>query len=313
MFYYKLYPSGLDLDQFRKILTDNNGTESLSDSKTDFVWVETNIEGMYDKTMYGIKCYCKTILNPVKRKITDKNDLYFNLKKPNYMAQQYSLSELQKNKPYIFKPVGREGSSGNDVKVLESDFEEYVEYLKKKHEKYVICEYINKVDLYNGKKYHIRAYLLIRAKTKTLPFKWNLFKKGKILTAKLPYVERDYENSLIHDTHTKSTDDDIFCDLDDPAFNNICEDVAKLVTDVKPYPESETAFEIFGLDFIKDAGGKIWLLEVNDKIGYNSVLNVKKEVKVFTEKYSNFSKEFFSWVWKEGMRDLFRARELIIN
>jgi hypothetical protein len=227
------------------------------------------------------------------------------------MARHFTVNQCVKNKTYIFKPVGREGSSGNDVKVLTDGFKEYAKYLHSKHGKFVICEYIDKPRLFEGKKFHVRAYLGIRAATSTLPFKWSLFDKGKILTAKLPYTNSDYGNPDIHDTHTKSTSDDIFCTTED--FIAICSDVAALVTNIKPYPESKTGFEIFGLDFMYDESGKVWLLEVNDKIGYNSVLNVKNEKKIFTEKYSNFSREFFTWVWKDLMRELFIEKKSMIT
>jgi hypothetical protein len=312
MFRYRLYPSGLDLVEFRKILNENGGVED--ERNPDFVWVETNIYGMYEKSMYGIKCFCKTILAD-KKSITDKSDLYYNLSRLRsgvpFMAAHVDLKDCKPGTPYIFKPVGREGSSGNDIKVLTSGFEEYAKYLHNKHGKYVICDYIADVDLFKGKKYHMRMYLSIRAKTNTLPFKWSLFNIGKILTARLPYQKSDFGNSDIHDTHTKSTDDDYFCEVD-PQMLDICADIAELVAGIKPYPESKTAFEVFGLDFMRGVDGKIWLLEVNDKIGYNSVLNVKNQKKIFTEKYSNFSRDFFTWVWKENMKELFNERQLVI-
>jgi hypothetical protein len=33
------------------------------------------------------------------------------------------------------------------------------------------------------------------------------------------------------------------------------------------YPESENGYEIFGADFMCDAAGRVYLLEINNKIG----------------------------------------------
>ena len=337
---YYLYGSGLDLSQFEKVLEENNFVRpsGTNDNNFDFVWVETvysNGNYMYDKNMYKMKAYLKSILDDKKKIITDKDLLYKNMPedvRSKHMAHTFNISELKQGEVYIIKPVGRDAQSGKDITVIKyttnqslSQIKNIIDSLLKFHPKVIINRYINNVLLFKNKKFHFRMYLLVRQQTQTLPFHYSLFNKGKILTAKLPYKDEDYSNKFIHDTHTKSTDDDYIFPTDCESLFNceklfeqmhfISSNCANLIRDAKSYPESKYAFEVFGLDFLVDVNNNVYLLELNDKIGYNSVFNVgihNYQNKRFTKKYSEFSYDFFNWVYKQGIKDIFSEREAFI-
>ena len=108
-----------------------------------------------------------------------------------------------------------------------------------------------------------------------------LFPKFRLLTALQPFINGDYRNKKIHDSHVGSTNDDYF--LEDLPLN-----VQKVVRDkvekiynlliskikVQPYPEAKNAYEILGIDVMIDKKLNVYLLEVNQNAG---VTMFKKE------------------------------------
>lgn len=112
---------------------------------------------------------------------------------------------------------------------------------------------------------HFRCYFMISIINNI--FKSYLLETGKILTAKLPYIEGDYLNKDIHDTHVDSTDDDYFFPedlikhksiIDMNEFNKIFEKmriilsiISKIAfTNFETYPNAKNSYAIYGVDFI---------------------------------------------------------------
>lgn len=341
--FYCYNGTGLNHDPFIALLESNNfkNITNLSNvNYVDFMWVE-QVNDRFDKNSYTINTYLKNILNDEKEKLTNKEKLYENLKNHNqeiaklHMAESLTLkpdiiSSLKKNEMYIIKPVGAGACSGKDIIIIKYDnpkqIYDSISYLKR-YKSSIICNYISNVDLFNSKKYHLRMYLLIRAKTKTLPAIWSFHKTGKILTAELPYKMSDFHNKKIHDTHMDSTDDDYFYPDDmkkskseleylNSQMIEICKNCFEIVSEsIKGFDETKTAFEVFGLDFLVDANNKVYLLELNDKVGYESTKNKKFPLvpRIYTDKFTQFSKEFFEWVYKYGIKDIMEEKSKFID
>lgn len=344
---YKFYcyeGMGLDHSSLVKLMNENN-FERITDLNNvdylDFIWVEQIATG-YDKRSFTINCFLKNLMeDDIVKKITRKDALYDNMvnKYPSitemHMAKSMSLfddklqNKLINGNVYIIKPVGVGG--GTDIKVIK--YENYDQIIKiieskfyKLYKNVVICEYIKDVDTYMGRKYHLRMYLLINAEGKTknkknkVPFNWSLCDVGKILTAAEPYKLDDYSNPKIHDTHVKSTPKDFFYprDMELDTFwlkyihlqmEKICKYVSSLIIDVKGFPESENAFQVFGMDFLIGKDFTVYLIEINRKVGYDSVLNTGSSSsdsdKLFTPDYKEFSKIYFNWVYEKGIKCYF--------
>jgi hypothetical protein len=309
-------------------------TKGLWVEYVDFMWVE-QINERFDKNSYKVKAYLKNILNDEKIKLTDKDLLYKSLD-GRFMAKSQTLFDkdgiknpkLIRDNLYIIKPVGDGACSGKDIYIIDViyDLKLIIPKLRSRYKKAIICDYINKVSLHQGKKFHLRMYLLVRMQTKTLPFAWHLHKTGKILTAKLPYKDGDYFNSDIHDTHVKSTSSDMFFPEDyeagDPKliFDQVqlmCDACANVIRNVKGHEETTYAFEVFGLDILVDVNGKAWLLELNDKVGYGGVSGSSNGTHKVPgiengEKFTKFSNEFFEWVYRYGIKEIFDEKALVL-
>ena len=107
---------------------------------------------------------------------------------------------------------------------------------------------------------------------------WNeIFEQfNKILTAKIPYKNGNWDNTDIHDTHLKSTGRDIICPFDFPDYDIYLPKIKDcllhiskfLVGKISIYSQTQKAFEIFGCDVrIKDENNII-VREINDKVEY---------------------------------------------
>lgn len=240
--------------------------------------------------------------------------------------------------PIIFKPVGKGYCSGLGISVLTKfdevagAIEDFKKKSKSKDDSYVISEYIGDIstiittDGEAGRKFHIRAYLMIfphRLPTGEFgSIEWALWDDCKFLTAGKPYKNSDYNDKGIHDTHNKSTPRDMYWSTDAQSIitnpdNNIGESLQQftgnifgqmrnicgaLVDIVKPtlthYPETTDAFEVFGMDFMITRGPdyKVVLIEANDRVGYGEVSNsTDKDQK---QKVATFSYNYYNWLYQ---------------
>ncbi len=198
---------------------------------------------------------------------------------------------------WIFKPVG--GYSGQYIKVF-NEFNQFAKYVKNmihlhrsrfnKNDKidkiglslskdfasWVLQEYIDNTLLINERKFHMRVYLLYynRNNIKT-GYVSNIY---EIALAREPYIQKNYGNSGIHDTHFYEGTMPLYFPRDFPfdedIKNNVMQQVKSICnclikeTNAKCYPDALNCFEVFGVDLMVDTNNNVKLIEVNTKIGY---------------------------------------------
>ena len=183
--------------------------------------------------------------------------------------------------------------------------------LCKKFNNIIISEYIQNPLLYEGRKFHLRMYILINSDTT-----WSFWERGKAMIAKLPYKKGDWTNKEIHDSHGETTPKDIYFPEDIlqkdkyryvyQQMEIILDAVAKIIMPyIKCYEESKYCCEVFGIDFMLTDDYIVKLIEINAEAGYGA----KNEDKT---KYKQYCKEYFNWFYKESLLSrLFRESVMI--
>jgi len=293
----------------------------------------------YNKNIYSIPVFIKNLFEVKShRRITNKYDLYLYLKNipsvKNNIIHCFNLDDLNylpSNDVYIARPIG--GYEGKGIKNLtnQQDFINYkneYEIIKQRIEDnnislmekriwdkgVILSKYITNPLLFNNKKFHIRTYLLI-SKNKDLIkgnfiWKWSFFHQGKILTAQDDYINGNWNNKLIHDTHIKSTNDDYYFPQDlhldkliendiIKQMENICFEIFNIIkiSNIKTFNEVVNSFEVLGLDFMILDNFIVKILEVNNKLGYG-VINQG------TNKVNQYTYDFFNWIYLNGIKPL---------
>ena len=205
----------------------------------------------------------------------------------------------KKSNVYIVRPVGKGAFSGKGIiRVYDNTtLQNAKSLLHKNYDHIIISKYITNPMLYNGCKFHLRTYFLIsiiNGKYKT--YFYDIY---ELFTALKPYTNNDYTDKDVHDTHFKSTPQDILCpyDLDIiqqnifskyiyPKMKNCMSYISKLMeSHAEPYPQAENAFEVFGCDFLVKDNYDVVLMEINDKIGF-TMYKIKNKQK-FSKLYLN--------------------------
>ena len=289
-----------------------------------FVWVELFQKAGFDKRATSVPCEVKNVVNDQKLRITDKWLLYSGMEQyfpdiaKKYMAATRKLVEVDEvpaGRQLICKPVGRLACAGHGITRVESTEKliqlkpQLLEYCKD----YIASEYISNLLLWHGRKFHLRMYWLVRPASKGMPFFQKLHDTGKIMTAALPYENKDFENTGIHDTHVKSTLRNLFFpnDLDGVSpeqcqvFFRKMEEVLYYVgqllckTPLGPYPESRYAYEVFGCDFLLTTDNRVILMEINQRIGMRSVPTDMDQ-----KHYDDFAAHYYRWVFDNAIAPL---------
>lgn len=215
----------------------------------------------------------------------------------HYVFFEAKRALSQQGKVIIVKPVGNGAHSGTGISVATNVDELMKAYkIASKWPKVIMQEYIKDPLLFDGKKCHFRMHILVTT--------WGqhyLLPDILILTAHSPYVNNDWTNKLIHDSHGSSTDDDYFWPQHrDRLSDNIdVSDETKKIFEVllphihpQPYEESKMGYEILAVDymFTKEFNGeyKTILIEINQKVGYTPN-------GAYDDEYDTFEKHLLEW------------------
>jgi hypothetical protein len=263
-----------------------------------------------------------------KQIITNKCKLTFALLEQfptkNYLPETrylHDINNVQSGEVYIVRPCGRGFHSGigiyivtNNAELLDVKNIYSQAYIKKRQEQsaqqqqyfnVIISRYITDPLLYKSRKMHIRFYLMISLVNN---YNWHLFEMGRIMTAKEHYKPVDFHNGEIHDTHIKSTDDNAFFPFDiqttqtniqymQSQLDDMCEKIAKIYQHhAKIYPESKTGFEIFAIDTMFDTKYNLFMIEINDRVGYTPANNQRDA------KYNLFGKKYQKWAYSNAIK-----------
>jgi glutathione synthase/RimK-type ligase-like ATP-grasp enzyme len=240
----------------------------------------------------------------------NKYSLYLNLHLffPLHYNQNYPRSLLlnpntqwsdikQQSAVYIARPIKSE--QGVDIiKIYDETTLEQAKSLLYR-DKYIddgisITEYITNPMLYEGRKMHIRAYLLFSIINKV--FSSYILDTMEIFTAKQKYQNTDWNNNDIHDSHFKNSGimallrPEIYNKLT-PKLNN--KNKEKLITNIKEcikyiskiaisniqlYSGCKNAYEIYGFDIFVRDDLSVFIMEINGKMtGYEGADYIFKD------------------------------------
>ena len=280
---------------------------------------------VYDKNKFDSKgSYLISLLSgSSKYNITDKikfTNLFINEKfiYPSIVIKRDFIPNLQEPFIKIIKPD--KGFQSSDIVIVKSNKEIY-NYLKKidiSYNKFILQDYIIKPDLYNGYKFNLRIFILVKFINNKLTIFYTKYNYIKLSPKKykeskfndkgihLPvYITDDYlqENSnklLIYPINKPEnyTDKDIYNIYN--KINNYLKIIFNKENKFKPAWKAKNGFEIFGLDVIFE-NKEPYFLEINEKIGTFDIFgkiipNITKSVIELTllnknyDKYNNFIK-----------------------
>ena len=232
-------------------------------------------------------------------------DLYELYKSPHLISKKYKKL-FTSNKTWILKPVY--GYAGKDIQIVDNfnRFKKIIQQtiiknktLKKfnreiykniginRKEKYniewILQEYINNPLLIDKKKIHLRVYYIYNGK------KGYILDKGEIATAENLYIQDNYYDNSIHDTHFYKNKrplyfpDDLVSNYGEKKYNAIFKQIVTIFKGVhkcisaKCYSESKHCFYIFGGDIMITDDFNVKLIEVNQKPAY-SIFNSNKMI-----------------------------------
>ncbi len=281
----------------------SSGYKEIDDpnSRPTLLIIDLNEHNKYNTAYFNTQCLIMNKLNDNKEIISNKANLYYNFKRAypkecdKFMAASWPLMEFvknpnlrkriaQDNEVFIVRPAGIGAFSGKDISVVNTPKQlEKAIARTRKYKKVLISKYITNPLLLDGKKCHLRVYYMVSyingvVNSKVIDF-------YEVMTALKPYKKGDWGNPDIHDTHGGSSEkvivwpDDIssislknkFMQGYVPKIKSCLDLVTKLVADkIAPYPQALQAYEVFACDFLMLDNGEIILMEINDKVGFNT-------------------------------------------
>lgn len=300
---------GFDYKYLVKIL-EGYGLKRSSDPNGNHMF------GIINEEYYETRFYLLNNFNNIES-FDEKYNLYFNLKEhfPKYYNANYPNSFMLssnlkwddiKNQIYIARPIS--GQSGEGIINIHTP-QSLASAQKLLLEKYSthgisLTEYVTNPLLINKRKMHLRAYMLFTLINNT--FRSYFLDCGKILTARAPYVNGDWNNKDIHDTHMDSSyrkdllfPDDLYGNTTpniknaedfDIIHKNIRESILYIsriaASNIYNYSNTINTYEVFGIDiFIRD-DFSVFIMEVNSKY-----VSYVVTTKLLFEKYNDWIHE----------------------
>ena len=308
----------------------NTLTKSINNNHIDFIWFSPNYNRLNIR-FYHVKATLSNMLNSLKiNKLYDKSKLpHLTPKLLPFLPKTFQIDDYKNydfakvNPLYILKPS--DSFAGKDILYISSKYEltkaiefynGHRNYKNKIYGKDVIAqEYIaNPLLFYKlqglqqiaGYKCHFRVMFLV-SYIKNRPA-YSVFPIIRIITAKQPFNLTIPFSTDVHDSHIKSTGDDLFLHTDYAhlhikesqielileQINVICEILFNYLKNDKTsiewlHPEHKNAFTILGLDFMITEQLNVKLIECNNQPSF----------KYFHQKnIDNVSKEYFDWIGK---------------
>lgn len=298
------YP-GLKYDILIKILKDL-GLKQSTDPNTNHLF------GIINNKFYQSEFF---ILNGFQfiDIFVNKYSLYLNLK--IYFPTHYNITypnsfllkpitnwnDIKSSKVFIARPI----ASSRGVDIVKVYDEKTLNDAKKLlyNDKYSggisMTEYITNPMLYEGRKMHLRAYLLFTLINNQ--FNSYLFDTMEIFTSKEKYKNEDWNNENIHDSHFKNSGilalfrPEIFHKLtptiNDDQYQQIIKNIKTCIryiskialSNIYQYSGSKNAYEIYGFDVLIKDDLSVFIMEVNGKLtGY--------------EEADYLFEEYFKWI-----------------
>jgi hypothetical protein len=204
-------------------------------------------------------------VNVIKRPdITHKALLYKKFKNEPFIPKSANYPcELPDTFLKILKPA--DGFAGEGIQIVKTQKEAEEWIASNNYSDWVIQDYIKTPALKNGHKFHLRVHVLV---VDDLVF---LYKNMRYYVAKKQYVQDNWKDLDIHDTHYNPDFNFMYPkDLPDgwESSVNLKNMIHKVFDGIKLKPDwnGKKAYYIFGLDILFNKKRPI-LLEVNDRVG----------------------------------------------
>jgi hypothetical protein len=153
-----------------------------------------------------------------------------------------------------------------------SDPREIAPYVKLQDVEIIASEYIRDPMMYHGYKFHVRIFVvaLVQGDGAGTTRKYWVGNAGVIAPAGEKYIDGDYDNTMMHDSHFSKNPSLIGLypdDLPDVDVSRVNAMIAKvfcvMTPHIKKFPEAENGYDIYGLDVMLTADGEPKLLEIN--------------------------------------------------
>lgn len=293
----------LDVTYLRNLMNTKYKLQEIKDPRAapTFLYISEHLvpSGMkYLPTYFNTRCHLMNIISNAKSIITNKLNLYNEMKRISPgaigMPISYTFTEFMKlehpdkmplDKIYIAKPSGKMAFGGAGIIILDGPAK--IEMFKKMNsahkQNFLINEYITNPLLFKGRKFHCRMTFI--ASSINGYYRTYLLPNGRIVTAKSQYKTADFDNTDIHDSHLKSTDADYnlpnsfpanikkqYVSITWPKIQEIFKNVSRVLErHCKPYPNAKNAYELFGADVMITDAFEPLLLEVNEHPSYKTV------------------------------------------
>ena len=285
----------LDLDRYKSSGNKNKGTKPV----IDFVWLDSK-KFRQDPRYNQLPARLTNFVTPDRSEITRKDRLITNLARipgarkylipqlnivlgaePEIAIRRHITKFCKPGQIYIVKPVG--GWLGTGIKIF-SEAGEIIKYLLdvagpgQSSSSWVIQEYITQPLLLanptDGKhyKFHIRHYYVYQPRPRPSYY----LAKGAFAIAKKPYIQGDWLNTDIHDTHFSDGEiwpDDMNPELTPAQLSSVNKQLADMysyldsVIHAGCYGRHRACFAVFGVDIMITAKLEVKLLEVNPNPG----------------------------------------------
>lgn len=190
---------------------------------------------------------------------------------PTQFASVEDMPRISGGYPKIIKPT--KGFAGSGIRIVNSKTElhtwmaTHLEYSD-----WMIQSYVKSPALLNGHKFHLRVLVMI-VQPHDGERQVYVANKGFYVPAKLPYVQGEWENTDIHDTHYRPGLVRMYPDVlpDDwktgsmRPIHTILADLLKEESQFRPEWNAVNGFEVFGADILFDKRSPR-LLEFNNKM-----------------------------------------------
>jgi hypothetical protein len=240
------------------------------------------------------------------------------------MAKTFNIfgknKDIYKEGVYIIRPVGIDICAGKGIEYVSNkkEFEAVINKYKNNnnYKKIIASEYVQPLLLYNNKKFHIRVHILFLNNRGKITWSTNLH--GSIICSVKNFVNSDYHNLEIHDTHGKYGERYIFFPEEFNYGKENMENVlsqmelilSKVAEIVKPhlkcFTESNNCFEVFGIDFMVKNDFTVILIEINENYGFYNYSEYKNKTEESRKVWNTYVKEYVNWIYDNGIAPVYK-------
>lgn len=264
------FDEALPASSWQKVSTK----EALAAGSVDLMLVDGMAAG--EKGLYSIRCRLKSRINASVISNKVKLHVLLSAQAPDLICETVVVDRgttIRPGEVWIWRPEG--GYAGASVEVVTSQGQLSQLQRRPLRGRALLSRYIADPALMDGCKFHLRIHLCVLVTEEAASFR--VFREGLIIRAMEPYKSAGYGDKNIHDTHMSLSPGDYRFPRDypggaeaaGPVFDQV---VAHLSTvgqltgrSVHKYDECEAGFELFGCDFMVDAAGRVFLIEINMK------------------------------------------------